>query len=436
MSSFAPHVSYYERVPGRGGPHWVGFAKRLQYVVHGNARLSGQPLLPDPLEFPRLSAYTTHQYFPGYPVDGGFTRSFADWMEHLRARGATRLRAFVPFDASAWRRHAGSPDPLPDVVVELADRVEGYSHSLGVTREEEQAYFEQHGSGLWRHCFKPHPVAHLPEVPALDVAEAELREAAADFARHLRTEVPEGDREFLGSLSDAEWVLRTLELDEPALRSAVSLREERFLARELEDKHAMDARLQAEEDARERKQRKVDAGRAKRGKPPQRPKRPRWRPEPDEAFLLHQRYAFLSSDSAEPMLRAGWAWQAVRLLLATSGAHPFGAAIEHEENELPAFLRTSAYARLGERYARAAVSALNAVLASVPAHPVSPPLAPRTLRMDCPVELFAALQFAATTQEREWIQQAIREAPYAPTQKQQFLRPFQSLFPDLATANP
>lgn len=436
MSSFAPHVSYYERVPGRGGPHWVGFARRLQFVVYGNARLSGQPLYPDPLEFPRLIAYTTHQYFPGYPVDGGFTRSFAGWVEHLRARGATRLRAFVPFDASAWRGNTESPDPLPDVVVELAGRVEGYSHSLGVTREEERAYFEQHGAGLWRHCFTPHPLTRLPEVPALDVAEAELREATAEFARHLHTEVPEDDREFLGSLSGAEWVLRTLELDESALRSAVSPREERFLARELEEKHALDARLQAEEDARERKQRKVDAGRAKRGKPPQRPKRPQWRPEPDEDFLLRQRYAFLSSDSAEPMLRAGWAWQAVRLLLATSGAHPFGAAIELEERELPAFLKTPAYARIGERYARAAVSALNAVLASAPARPVSPPLAPRTLRMDCPVEPYAALQFAATTQEREWVQQCIREAPYPPAQKQQFLRRFQSLYPDLASFVP
>ncbi len=56
--------------------------------------------------------------------------------------------------------------------------------------------------------------------------------------------------------------------------------------------------------------------------------------------------------------------------------------------------------------------------------------------MDSPVELFAALQFAATTQEREWIQQSIREAPYSPKQKQQFLRPFQTLFPDLASFVP
>ncbi len=198
----------------------------------------------------------------------------------------------------------------------------------------------------------------------------------------------------------------------------------------------MDARFQAEDDARERKRQKADAQRAKKGKPAQRSKLPQWRPEPDEDFLLRQRYAFLSSDSAEPMLRADWAWQAVRLLLATSGAHPFGVAIELEERELPAFLRTPTYARLGERYARAAVSALNAVLASVPAHPVSPPLAPRSLRMDDPVELFAALQFAATTQERAWVQQSIREAPYSPKQKQQFLRPFQSLYPDLASFVP
>ncbi|QSQ19060.1 hypothetical protein JY651_27330 [Pyxidicoccus parkwayensis] len=436
MSWFAPHVSFYERVPGRGGPHWVGFARRLQYVVHGNARLAGQPLLPDPLEFPLLSAYTTHQFFPGYPVDGGFTRSFAAWVEHLRARGATRLRAFVPFDATAWRRGAAAPDLFPDVVVELGGRVEGYSHSLGVTREEERAYFEQHRVGLWRHYFELRPVAHLPEVPTLDAAEAELREAAADFARYFQREVPEDEREFLHSLSGAEGVLRTLELDESALRSAVARREERFLAHALEDKHDMDARLGAEQAALDRKHQKTEAKRAKKGKPPKSAREHRWVPEPDEDFRLRHRYDFLSSDSAEPMLRAGGPWRAVRLLLAASGAHPYGAAIQPEETELPSFHGAPAYAVIGERYARAAVSALNAVLDAMPTRPVSPPLPPRTLRMDDPLELFAALQFAATTQERGWVEQCLREAPYPPEQKRQFLRSLQGLFPEMASFVP
>ena len=424
MSSFVPHVSFYERVPGRGGPHWVGFARRLQFVVHGNARLSGQPLFPDPLEFPSLQAYTTHQYFLGYPVDGGFTRSFAGWVEHLRARGATRLRGFIPFNACVWRRNAPSPAPLPDVVVEFAGRMEGYSHSLGVSREEDRAYFEQHGVSLWRHLFEPQPVTDLPEVPALDAAEAELLTATADFVRFMRTDVPAEDREFLGSLSRAEEVLRTLELDEAALRSAVALREERFLAWELKEKHAMDARLQAEQDARDRKRQKTEAKRAKKGKPARSAKDEwRWVPEPDDRFLLSRRYGFLSSDSAEPMLHAGWEWRTVRLLLAASGVHPFGAAVQLEESDLPGFIEAPAYAGIGERYARAAVSALNAVLGAAPMRPVSPPLAPRTLRMDDPLELFAAMEFASTTQEREWVEQYIRDAPYPPEQKERLLRP-------------
>ncbi|NMO17521.1 hypothetical protein HPC49_25350 [Pyxidicoccus fallax] len=438
MNGLALHVSFYERIPGRGGPHWVGFARRLQYVVYGNARLAGAPLLPDPLEFPSLLAYTTHQFFPGYPVEGGFIRSFAGWLEHLRTRGATRLRAFVPFDARTWRRKAPAADVLPDVVVEFADHWEGYSHTPAVDKAEDRAWYEQHGASLWRHRFEPRPVGNLPDVPTLDAAEAELREAAADFARYLRTEVPEGDRDFVGSLSGAEAVVDTLTLDEAALRSAVSRREEHYLARELEEKHAIDARLRAEEEARERKRRKTDEKRAKKGKKPA-PRAPEeWRRpfEPDEDFLLRRRYDFLSSDSAEPMLRAGWPWQSVRLLLAASTAHPFGAAIQLEERDLPSFLEAPAYAEVGERYERAAVSALNAVLDAVPARPVSPPLEPRTLRMDDPLELHAALRFADTTQERGWVQQLIREAPYPPRQKQQLLRPYQERLPDLASFEP
>jgi hypothetical protein len=273
-------------------------------------------------------------------------------------------------------------------------------------------------------------VSNPPGVPALDAAEAELHEAAAAFAHYLRTKVAEEDREFLGSLSGAEEVLRTLELDEAALRAAVPLREERFLARELEEKHAWDARFGAEQAALDRKRQKTEAKRAKKGKPPRLAQEgSRWVPEPDETFVLRRRYDFLSADSVGPMLRAGWAWQTVRLLLAASWVHPFGAAIQLEERELPSFLEAPAYADTGERYARAAVAALNAVLGAAPTRPVSPPLAPRTLRMDEPLELFAALQFAQTTQERAWVEQCIREAPYSQEQKQRFLEPLRRRFP-------